>query len=217
MSTTGLQIIFIFIGLILAFFGLPIYRRGLKVIGFVVGAGYAIYLFLIFANSIQIESIFKYIIALLLILILGSFGMVLTRMANTILFFLAGGLVGLILGKIFQGVPAEKIVELAGSDMVVKLFKPEAKDIFWFLGGGFVFILAIEVLEMLALCALGAGLIWYATQTMQLMKPDWVIPGIIGVLGFIFQENMRQRARKAARIPRQRRPSESRPPEDSNK
>jgi len=194
MSPEILRIITILLGLALLFAGLPIYRGTIKVLGFIVGASYGVYLFSLFAKSITLEPIFVFVLAGFLVLFLGFLGTFIAQLASAFVFFLAGGLVGVIIGKLVSGIPAGEIINITGIDTFINLIKPEASDLLWFLGGGIVFILSIDIIIMFCLAILGAGLIWVAISPFQLMKPDWVIPLILAFLGIAFQEGMRRRA-----------------------
>ena len=203
MVTTN-DIPLILIALALAFFGLPIYRGTIKLVGFIVGAAYAIYLFSVIAGSLDWEPVFIFLAGGLLILVLGVIGIFIAQFANFILFFLAGGLVGMLIGKFAMGIPSEQVFGQVSSGGFMELIKPQSADLIWFLGGGFVFVIAIDPLIMIALCALSTGILWFVLTPMGLMKPDWAIPAAVGVIGLIFQESMRRRARetrKAAQKP----------------
>jgi len=204
MFATTPQILIILLGLILVFAGLPIYRSALKVFGFIVGAAYGIYLFTIFAGALDWEPLFVLIAAAILVVILGVMGTFIAKFANALMFFLAGGLVGVILGKIAAGFHTQEIVNEINNAALIDLLRFKPSDILWFLGGGVVFIIALDILIMFALCFLGAGLIWYGIQPMDLMQPDWVIPLIIGILGLLFQQSMRMRARSKTDVPKRK-------------
>lgn len=196
MGSTMFKIISIVIGLAFAFFGLPIYKGTLKLVGFLVGAAYAIYLFSIFASRLVWDELFIYLAGVVLVLILGLIGTVIARFANAIMFFLAGGMVGVFLGKFIMGIgPGVEV-----GQGFLELIKPTGTDLIWFLGGGIIFILAIDPLLMVLLSAFGAGIIWFVISPMGIMKPDWVIPLIIGILGLMTQATARKRA-KEERVP----------------
>jgi len=195
MSPEITRILLIILGMAFLFAGLPIYRSTIKVLGFVVGAGYGVYLFSLFVNSIDLEPIMIFVLAGLLVLFLGALGAFIAQLASTAMFFLAGGLVGVILGKLVSGIPAGEIIDISGTDTIISLIKPAAKDIFWFLGGGFAFVISLDVVIIISLSMLGAGLIWVAARPLNLMEPDWVIPLVLAFLGIAFQESMRRRAK----------------------
>jgi hypothetical protein len=205
-STT--QIALVLLGLILVFFGLIIYRSVIKLVGFIVGAGYGIYVAIIFSGSLGWDPLWILIAGVIFVVLLGMIGTYLAQLANMLLFFLAGGLVGVVLGKIVMGMPAQEAVQALDFHSIESLVRPEAGDLLWFLGGGILFVISIDILVILAFTALGAGLIWYALRPLHLMSPDWVIPLVIGILGLMFQEGARRRiastqpvARKRARLP----------------
>ena len=194
------RVLLIVLGLALLFGGLPIYRSTIKVLGFIVGAGYGVYLFSIFAKTLEMDPILIIALAGFIVLVLGILGTYLARMASTIMFFLAGGLVGVIIGKLAAGIPAGEIIEISGGEAIINLIKPEAKDLFWFLGGGFLFIISIDIVIMITLAVLGAGLIWTAARPMNLMEPDWIIPLVLAFLGIAFQESMRRKAAERKKV-----------------
>lgn len=187
------QIALILIGLVLVFFGLILYRSVIKLVGFLVGAGYAIYLAVVFSGSLGWDPLWILIGGIILIVVLGVIGTYVAQIANMLLFFLAGGLVGVVLGKILMGIPAEEAVQTLDFRSLENLVRPTAGDLLWFLGGGILFAISIDILVILAFSALGAGLIWYAIRPLGLMSPDWVIPLAIGILGLMFQEGARRR------------------------
>jgi len=194
MSQETLQIFIVLLGLALLFAGLPIYRGTIKVLGFIVGAIYGVYLFSLFAKSIALDPIFVLVLAGFIVLFLGILGTYVAQFASAVMFFLAGGLVGVIIGKIVSGIPAGDIVSITSTDTFINLIKPEASDLLWFLGGGIVFIISIDIIIIICLAVLGAGLIWITIKPLQLMEPDWVIPLVLAFLGIAFQEGMRRRA-----------------------
>lgn len=197
---TTTNILLILLGFAFAFFGLPIYKGTIKLIGFLVGGAYGVYLFSIFAGTLHWEPVFIFLAGAILIIILGVIGVFIAQFANAALFFLAGGMVGVLLGKFIMGIPTEEVVGQAMNHGFLEMIKPQSADLIWFLGGGFVFIVAIDALIMIALSALGAGILLFVLSPMHLMQPNWVIPLIVGVLGLITQESMRRRA-KEDRIP----------------
>jgi hypothetical protein len=201
------SILLIILAIALAFFGLPIYRGTIKLIGFVVGAAYSLYLFSIFASTLDWQPVFVFLAGALLIILLGVIGVIIAQFANYLMFFLAGGLVGVLLGKFIMGVPADSVVGQPLTPGFLELIKPQGADLIWFFGGGIIFVIAVDPLVMIALSALGAGILWYVLTPMGLLKPDWVIPVIVGVIGMISQESMRRRARED-RVPVQKHPRE---------
>jgi hypothetical protein len=58
-----------------------------------------------------------------------------------------------------------------------------------------MFVLALDWLVMILLTVLGAVMIRFALAPLDIMKPDWVVPGVIGLLGLMFQEAMRRRTK----------------------
>ncbi len=191
MGSMLFKIILIVIGLAFAFFGLPIYKGTIKLVGFLVGAAYAIYLFSIFASQLVWDELFIYLAGVILVLILGLAGIVIARFANAVMFFLAGGMVGVFLGKFIMGIGPG----VAVGQGFLELIKPTGTDLIWFLGGGFIFLIAIDALLIILLSAFGAGIIWFVISPMGIMKPDWVIPLIVGILGLMTQAAARKRAK----------------------
>ncbi len=194
MDLSILQIAVLVLGLILAFFGLPLYHSALKLFGFLVGGAYGVYLFTVFGNSFNWEPMFVLIGAVILVVLLGFIGSHIMQFANALMFFLAGGLVGVIIGKVVAGFNAPELVGSIDSTSLSLLAKFEPTDLIWFLGGGFIFIIGMDILIMFALAALGAGLVWFVGRDLDIMQPDWAIPAAVGVLGLIVQEGIRRRA-----------------------
>jgi len=186
-------------GLLLAFLGLPIYKSAIRFIGFVVGAGYGIYLFSLFAKSVAWDPIFVIVTACFFVIVMGILGTFVAQAANMVLFFLTGGLVGVMMAKIVAGATAGEIIDQSS---VLGLMTPRVTDLIWFIGGGIVFVISIEVLIMLALASLGTGLIWFALRPLEVMRPDWLIPVVLGVLGLGVQEASRRRRRGPPKLPR---------------
>ena len=202
------QISLILLGLVLVFFGLIIYRSVIKLVGFIVGAGYGIYVAIVFSGSLGWDPLWILIAGVIFIVLLGVIGTYLAQLANALLFFLAGGLVGVVLGKIVMGMPAEEAMQALDFASLENLVRPQAGDLLWFLGGGIIFVISIDILVILAFTALGGGLIWYAIRPLHLMSPDWIIPLVIAVLGLMFQEGARRRisatqpvVRRKSRLP----------------
>ncbi len=189
------------VGLLLAFLGLPIYKSAIRFIGFVVGAGYGIYLFSLFAKSVAWDPLFVILTACFFVIVMGILGAFVAQAANMVLFFLTGGLVGVMMAKIVAGATASEIMDQSS---VLGLMTPRVTDLIWFIGGGIVFVISIEVLIMLALASLGTGLIWFGLRPLELMRPDWVIPVVLGVLGLGVQEASRRRRRGPPQLPRRK-------------
>jgi len=192
----------IVLGLLLAMFGLSLYKGFIKLLGFAVGAGYGVYLFSTFASNLTWDPILIYLVAGILILVLGTLGTFIARFANLLLFFLAGGLTGVLLGKIVAGTPLPVITGTTPGEIAamieqgeyLALLKPQGVDIIWFLAGGFVFLLSLDILLVFAFSILGAGLIWFAIMPLELSEYDWIIPLGIGLVGLVVQEGARRRA-----------------------
>ncbi len=195
------QILVLVFGLLLTFFGLFIYRSTVKVAGFVVGAAYGIYLCVFFLSQFTWDPLLLYLTAAFVVLILGVLGTYIAEFANVALFFLAGGLIGVVTGKLIMGIPPGE-EEAFGAKGLVSLIRPQMSDLFWFVGGAILFVIALDTLVMLGLTLLGVGLIRWAIAPLELFKPDWVIPGAIGILGLMVQEAGRRRAKERLRIPK---------------
>lgn len=198
MSGPVIDIAFLVIGIILIFFGLSLYKSFVKVIGFVVGAAYGVYLYTVFLPYLTVEPIFIFLIAAFLILILGIMGTFLARAANLIMFFLTGGLAGVIIGKMIVGMTFDDAFASITSMGIREMIKPEPSDLIWFLGGGILFLIALDTLIILALTALGAGLIWYVLLTWGYLPkgiPTWVVPAVLIFIGVSIQEATRRKSK----------------------
>ncbi|HDS31012.1 MAG TPA: hypothetical protein ENN67_08220 [Firmicutes bacterium] len=190
------QILLLIGGLLLVFFGLIFYKSFVKLVGFVIGGAYGLYLFTFFINQLNWEPLMIVLAAVGVVLILGIFGTIIASFASALLFFLAGGMTGLLIGKLLTGVPAETMLESNSLESLMSVLTPKAMDLIWFIGGGIVFVIALDWLAMVLFTVLGAIMIRFALAPMELIKPDWIIPGIIGLFGLMFQESMRRRARE---------------------
>lgn len=190
------QIGMLILGLILIFFGLSLYKTFVKAFGFVVGAAYGIYAFNFVKDYLAFDVVFVYLLAGLIVLMLGIGGALIAQFANTILFFLAGGMVGLMIGKILAGLPPDQAMDFFNLEEVGKLIAPKPTDLFWFLGGGIVFVIALDALVMLALTILGCGFLWVGISPMKLFPtgfPSWIPILAVGVIGLSVQESSRKR------------------------
>jgi hypothetical protein len=189
------QILLLVGGILLVFFGLLFYKSFVKLVGFVVGGAYGLYLFTLFMNSLNWDPIFIMLAAAGAVLILGILGTYIATFANVLLFFLAGGMIGVLVSKLIMGVPADTALQIFTMRGAFELLKPAPADLIWFLGGGIMFVLALDWLVMILLTVLGAVMIRFALAPLDIMKPDWVVPGVIGLLGLMFQEAMRRRTK----------------------
>ena len=203
MIMNPIQIILLLVGVVLIFFGLMIYRNLIKLVGFLVGGAYGLYLFTFVLSYVTWDPVFVLLAAVGAVLVLGILGIFIAEFANAFMFFLAGGLVGVMIGKLVAGLPPDMAMEMLTVEGISGLIKPQVKDLLWFVGGGLVFVVALDSLVMLALVALGAVLVRLALAPLQIMQPDWVIPGVVGLFGLMFQEAVRRKRRTRTRPARQ--------------
>lgn len=199
MIMNPIQIILLLVGVVLIFFGLMIYRNLIKLVGFLVGGAYGLYLFTFVLSYVTWDPVFVLLAAVGAVLVLGILGIFIAEFANAFMFFLAGGLVGVMIGKLVAGLPPDMAMEMLTVEGISGLIKPQLNDLFWFVGGGLVFVVALDSLVMLALVALGAVLVRLALAPLQIMQPDWVIPGVVGLFGLMFQEAVRRKRRTRTR------------------
>jgi hypothetical protein len=195
MIMNPVQIILLLVGVVLIFFGLMIYRSLIKLVGFLVGGAYGLYLFTYLLSYISWDPVFVLLAAVGAVLVLGILGIFIAEFANAFMFFLAGGLIGVMLGKLVAGLPPDIALEMLTVEGVSGLIKPRINDLLWFVGGGLVFVVALDSLVMLALVALGAVMVRLALAPLQIMEPDWIIPGVVGLFGLMFQEALRRKSR----------------------
>lgn len=195
MLMNPVQIILLLVGVVLIFFGLMIYRSLIKLVGFLVGGAYGLYLFTLVLSYVSWDPVFVLLAAVGAVLVLGILGIFIAQFANALMFFLAGGLIGVMLGKLIAGLPPDTALEMLTVEGISGLIKPQFNDLLWFVGGGLVFVVALDSLVMLALVALGAVMVRLALAPLQIMQPDWIIPGVVGLFGLMFQEAMRRRGK----------------------
>jgi hypothetical protein len=194
------QIVLLLIGVGLVFFGLPLFRGALNIFGFIVGAAYGVFLFTLFSGTVNLDPIVRIMLGAAIGLVAGFLGAALANFANALFVFIAGGLVGLLIAKLITGTPVSEATRVVSFQQLQAMLNPQAIDIVWFLIGGIIFLLAIDTVMILALVALGTGLIYRAMLPLNLMQPPWLIPVILGMIGLMTQESLRNRAARSRRV-----------------
>jgi len=196
MPFTLIELTLLVVGFILTFFGLQLYKTFLKLIGFIIGGAYGIYLFMYFVENMTWDPIFIFLTGAFFVLVLGTLGIFIAQFTNHLLFFLAGGLSGVMIGKLVGGLdPVSATRLLSGQDITV-LVKPEASDLLWFIGGGILFLIALDSLIMISFIVLGVGMVWIVLRPLDFVPPgipDWIVPGALGLAGLTVQEATRRR------------------------
>jgi hypothetical protein len=200
MTNLASQIPLLLFGLGLIFFGLPLFRGTLHLFGFIVGAIYGLFFFSYFAISLSLTPVLVLFLVIAVGLVGGLLGMALANFANSIFVFIAGGLVALMITKLFAGFPIENIVEAFKTGQFRALFQLQMLDLLWFVIGGGVFVMAMDSVMTVALVMLGTILLYRAMEPMNLMEPRWVIPVAVGVIGLMVQESLRHRALNSKRV-----------------
>lgn len=187
-------------GLALVFFGLPILRSTLHVFGFVVGASYGVYFYALFSQQNDFTLPVYILIGAIVGIFGGLLGASLANFAQAIFVFLAGGFMGFLIAKIIIGYPIDQPPEPGSLGDFNPLFQFNPIDILWFLLGGVAFVIAIDVVMILVLVIFGSALIYKSVDPLNLMQPEWAIPAIVGIIGFISQEAMSEKIKRSKKV-----------------
>jgi hypothetical protein len=190
------QIGLLVLGLALIFFGLPLFKSAINVFGFLIGAGYAVFFYYLFASSLGLNPAWGLVVTVILALVGGILGALLANFAQALFVFVAGGFVGLMIAKFIMGAPVTTFTP----EHLRGLLQFQTLDIVWFIIGGILFVLAIDTVLIFALCALGAAFLYRALDPLNLLNPEWLIPLALGIIGFIVQEAARNRAAKERKV-----------------
>jgi hypothetical protein len=200
MPTAVSEIALLLIGLGIVFFGLPLFRDALNLFGFIVGAVYGVALYELVAPGLGLTPVAFYVFGATVAVVGGLLGAVLANFAQALFVFIAGGLIALMVEKLAAGTSLGDAVSNLQPGWFSAILQLSPVDIVWFIVGGFIFVLAIDTVMILALVALGTALIYRALDPLNLMRPEWVIPVIIGIFGLFVQESIRNRAVRAKKL-----------------
>lgn len=199
MSIGVAEILLLVIGLVVTFFGLPVFRGALSVFGFFLGLLVTVYLFSMFGSQFELEPLARTILTAALGLVGGFIGIAVANVAQAVFVFLAGGLIAITIAKLVMGVPVEQASQTLGLEGLMSMLRPSITDVIWFVIGGVIFIIAMDTVLIMVMAVLGAFLIFRATDPLNLMQPEWLIPAVLGVLGLIVQQALRHRAAAKAK------------------
>ena len=163
------RIFFTAVGLFSCFMGLWIYKSAVKAVGFLVGlgcAGYVVFV-LLTQSSIVIDLPNLYFILLVIgILIVGGvIGSYLMRAFQYVVFFLAGGVIALVLARLWAGeVEIGAFSSFESFRNSITEAPPHMLEIAIFFVGGLLYMINIGPIVALTTSALGAFLLrwaWY--------------------------------------------------------
>jgi hypothetical protein len=199
-STAVSQILLLIIGLGLVFFGLPLFRGALNIFGFIVGVVYGAAVYELVAPGLGFTPVIFYVLGAVVALAGGLLGTLLANFAQALFVFIAGGLIALMVEKMLAGASMGEAVSNLQPGWFQTILHLSPVDIVWFVVGGIIFVLAIDTVMILALVALGTALIYRALDPLDLLRPEWIIPVIVGVLGLFVQESIRNRAHREKRL-----------------
>ena len=163
------RILFTAVGLFSCFMGLWIYKSAVKAVGFLVGLGCAGYLvFVILPQSsivIDLSNLYFILLVIGILIFGGLIGSYLMRAFQYVVFFLAGGVVALVLARLWAG---EVDIQAFGSFESFRNAMTEAPphmlEIAIFFVGGLLYMINIGPIVALTTSALGAFLLrwaWY--------------------------------------------------------
>jgi hypothetical protein len=155
------------IGLFSCFMGLWIYKSTVQGVGFLVGLGCAAYL--VFVVFTQYETVIdlsniQFLVLIVGILVIGGLiGAYLSRAFEYIIFFLAGGIIALVLSRLWAGdVIVQDLSTFEKFRDALTGAPPKNWEILIFFIGGFLYMLNIGPIVALTTAALGAFCIRWA-------------------------------------------------------
>ncbi len=154
-------------GLFSCFMGLWIYKSTVRGVGFLVGAAAGAYLVLVvFAQSRVVQELpnLHYILLVVgTIVICGFLGTYLSRAFEYVLFFLTGGIIAIILARLWAGeVNINDLSSFEAFRTAVASASPGNWEIVIFFTGGLLYILNIGPIVALTTAGLGAVLLRWA-------------------------------------------------------
>lgn len=163
------RILFTAIGLFSCFMGLWIYKSAVKAVGFMVGIGCAGYLvFVIMTQSaivIDLPNLYFILLVIVILLIGGFLGTYLMKAFQYVIFFLAGGVIALVLARLWAG--EIDILAFSSFESFRKSLTeapPHMWEIAIFFVGGLLYMINIGPIIALTTSALGAFILrwaWY--------------------------------------------------------
>jgi hypothetical protein len=154
-------------GLFSCFMGLWIYRSTMNAIGFLVGMGYAAYIiFIFFTKTAAISNLTDIQFLLLLAggMLLGGFlGLYLAKAFEFLTFFLAGGIIAIVLYRLWFGsVTLEDLRSLDRFRDALTSSFPSIWEFFVFLVGGILYVINVRVILAITTSAVGGLLVRWA-------------------------------------------------------
>jgi hypothetical protein len=171
------------VGLFSCFMGLWIYKSTVQGVGFLVGAAAGAYIVLVaFAQSRVVQELpnLHYILLVVgTIVICGFLGSYLARAFEYILFFLAGGVIAIILARLWAGdVNIDDLRTFEAFRQAIAGAPPQPWEIVVFFVGGLLYILNVGPIVALTTAGLGAVCLrWAWFDVLEGMGPG--IPNIM--------------------------------------
>ena len=154
-------------GLFSCFMGLWIYKSTMNAIGFLVGIGYAAYLVFIFATkTAAVENLtdIQFMILLAGAMLLGGFlGLYLARAFEFLTFFLAGGIIAIVLYRLWFGsVELQDLKSFASFRDALTASLPSLWEFALFVIGGILYAMNVRVILAITTAAAGGLLVRWA-------------------------------------------------------
>lgn len=187
--------IFTAVGLFGCFMGLWIYKSTLKIVGFLVGiacAGYVIFVLMTQSTLVIELPNLHFILLVIGILIVGGFlGSFLTRAFQYVVFFLAGGVIAIMLARMWAGeVNIQDFNSFENFRKALTDAPPQKLEIVIFFAGGLLYMINIGPIVALTTAALGAFCLrWAWFDVLWEIGPN--VPNILaltfGVVGTAVQ------------------------------
>jgi hypothetical protein len=161
--------IFTAVGLCGCFMGLWIYKSTLKIVGFLVGvacAGYVVFVLMTQSTLvIELPNLHFILLVIGILIVGGLLGSFLTRAFQYIVFFLAGGVIAVMLARMWAGeVNIQDFTSFENFRNALTDAAPQKLEIVIFFAGGLLYMINIGPIVALTTAALGAFCLrwaWY--------------------------------------------------------
>jgi hypothetical protein len=184
------RMLFTAIGLFSCFMGLWIYKSTINATGFLVGVGYAAYAtFTLLTKTHLVNELtdIQFLLLLAGVMLVGGFiGMFLARAFEFIIFFLAGGIVALVLSRLWMGtITPQDFQSLDTFRDAIAQSSPTLWDILVFFIGGILYIFNIRFILAITTAAIGGlCLRWVWGDVLSYFHPH--LHDIVAVVLMVF-------------------------------
>ena len=187
--------LFTAVGLFGCFMGLWIYKSTLKIVGFLVGvacAGYVVFVLMTQSTLVIDLPNLQFILLVGGILIIGGIlGSFLTRAFQFIVFFLAGGVIAIMLARLWAGeVSITDFTSFESFRQALTDAPPSKWEIVIFFAGGLLYMINIGPIVALTTAALGAFCLrWAWMDVLAGLGPNMpnIMALVFGVVGTAVQ------------------------------